>query len=75
MPEVSIDSEVLDGMTGDTSVLLVSVGMTGDTSVLLGNEISVVLFGEKLDETLVRTTLVPVESGVETVPEPGYDWE
>lgn len=64
---VSRDSDELDGMTGDTSVLLVSVGMTGDTSVL---------FGAKLDEAPGNTTLalgMSVESGTELTAEPGYD--
>lgn len=71
MSVVSIASEVLEGMTGDTSVLLVSVGMTGDTSVLLKDGVSVVLFGAKLDETSGNTTLVPVGNGAELIPEPG----
>lgn len=64
---VSRDSDELDPMTGDTSVLLVSLGMTGVTSVL---------FGAKLDEALGNTTLVlgmSVESDTELTAEPGYD--
>lgn len=54
-----------------SEVLVVSVGMTGDTSVLLGKGTSVVLLGEKFDETSGKTTLVPVDSGAELIPEPG----
>lgn len=80
-PVVSTGNDELEGMTGDTSVLL---GMTGETSVLLVSSMpvgmtgdtSVLLVGTEFDKGLGSTRLTlenPIEGGAEPTAEPGED--